>query len=122
MSPLLREARDAEMPALKSAWPRWRASTFPSGRRRWPSSARRSRSSPRCTRSRGRAHEQPKAERRAGLAQEYFDEITALIELLDKLSMQLTNSVKLEDAFIDQLMQIKQLAWLTRNAGGDSPS
>ena len=28
--------------------------------------------------------------------------------------------MKLEDAYIDQLLQIKQLAWVARNAGGDS--
>ena len=44
----------------------------------------------------------------------------ALMELLDKLSSQLTRSVKLEDSFIDQLMNLKQLAWMARNAGGDA--
>ena len=63
---------------------------------------------------------QPKAERRAGLAQEHFNETNALIELLDKLSSRLTSLVKLEDAFIDQLMELKQLAWVARNAGGDA--
>ena len=63
---------------------------------------------------------QPKSARPAGLAKEYFTATTALMDLLDKTSTQLTNSVKLEDSYIDQLMELKQLAWITRNAGGDA--
>ena len=29
-------------------------------------------------------------------------------------------SVKLEDAFVDQLLELKQLGWVARNAGGDA--
>ena len=65
---------------------------------------------------------QPKASRKATLAKEYFDEVTGLIQLLDKLGSQLITSVKLEDAYIDQLLQIKQLAWLARNNGGEASS
>ena len=43
-----------------------------------------------------------------------------LLETLDKLSARLTRLVKLEDAYVDQLMEIKQLAWVARNAGGDA--
>ena len=63
---------------------------------------------------------QPKASRRAGLAQEYSQTATSLIELLDKISSQLTRSVRLEDAFVDQLMNLKQLAWVARNSAGDA--
>jgi methyl-accepting chemotaxis protein len=62
----------------------------------------------------------PKAERRAGLAQEYFNESTAMLDRLDKLSSRLTALVKLEDPYIDQLMELKQLAWQARNAAGDA--
>ena len=41
---------------------------------------------------------QPKSARPAGLAKEYFTATTALMDLLDKTSTQLTNSVKLEDS------------------------
>jgi methyl-accepting chemotaxis protein len=63
---------------------------------------------------------QPKSARRAELAPEFFKETTGLIELLDKLSAALTRSIKLEDAYIDQLMALKQLAWMARNAAGDA--
>ncbi len=32
----------------------------------------------------------------------------------------MSRSLKLEDPFIDQLMELKQLAWFGRNAGGDA--
>jgi methyl-accepting chemotaxis protein len=62
----------------------------------------------------------PKAERRPALAQEFFNHANAMMELLDTLSSQLTRAVKLEDAYIDQLLELKQLAWLVRNAAGDA--
>jgi hypothetical protein len=66
------------------------------------------------------AFQQPKASRRAGIAKEFFDECSGLIETLDKLSARLTRLIKLEDAYVDQLMEIKQLGWAARNAGGDA--
>jgi methyl-accepting chemotaxis protein len=63
---------------------------------------------------------QPKAARRVGLAQEYFDHGTAVIEMTERLSLRLTRRVKLEDAFVDQLMEIRQLAWMARIFAGDA--
>jgi methyl-accepting chemotaxis protein len=63
---------------------------------------------------------QPKAARRAGLAQEYFKEIDSFIDMLDKLSTRLVQLIVLQDAFVDRLMEVKQLAWVARNAGGDA--
>jgi methyl-accepting chemotaxis protein len=62
----------------------------------------------------------PKTSRRAGLAQEYFDLTSGLINLIEKISSQLSRSVKLEDSYIDELMEIKQLAWVSRNTAGDA--
>jgi methyl-accepting chemotaxis protein len=67
-----------------------------------------------------RAIAQPKASRRAGLMEEFNAETSRLIDLLGKLSEQLTNLVKLDDSMIDQLLGIKQLAWLARNSAGDA--
>jgi methyl-accepting chemotaxis protein len=66
------------------------------------------------------ALQQPKAARPAGLADAAFKEMDDLVNLTDKLSARITASIKLQDAFIDQLMELKQLAWLVRNAGGDA--
>jgi len=62
----------------------------------------------------------PKTARRDQLGKEYMAEASALLELLDKVSARLTAAVKLNDPLIDQLLAIKQLAWLVRNAGGDA--
>jgi len=63
---------------------------------------------------------QPKSARRAGLADEYVKQGIALSSLLDKVTANLVNLVKLDDAYIDQLIQLKELAWIARNKGGDA--
>ncbi len=63
---------------------------------------------------------QPKAQRRAGLAQDFFKETSGLLDTIDKLSSSLAREVKLQDAFVDQLMTLKQLAWIARNVAGDA--
>jgi methyl-accepting chemotaxis protein len=62
----------------------------------------------------------PKASRRPALIKEYLDTTAALLETLDKLSMRLVASVNHLDPVIDQLLSIKQMAWLLRNTGGDA--
>ncbi|MET4764288.1 HAMP domain-containing protein [Bradyrhizobium ottawaense] len=62
----------------------------------------------------------PKAERRAGLAKEYVATEDALMAQLEKLSGALAASVNHQDATIDQLLSIKQMAWLLRNTAGES--
>jgi methyl-accepting chemotaxis protein len=62
----------------------------------------------------------PKASRRATLPQEYFDTTAALLKTLDKLSAALAAAVNHQDATIDQLLAIKQSAWLLRNTAGEA--
>jgi methyl-accepting chemotaxis protein len=62
----------------------------------------------------------PKASRRATLPQEYFDTTAALLKTLDKLSAALAAAVNHQDATIDQLLAIKQTAWLLRNTAGEA--
>ncbi len=61
----------------------------------------------------------PKAERPAGLSDTYVKTTVGLLALLDTTSALINRSVRLEDAYIDQLLELKQLAWVTRNAAGD---
>jgi methyl-accepting chemotaxis protein len=61
----------------------------------------------------------PKAERSEALSPRFVAETSSLIELLDRLSSRLTASVKRQDAYIDQLLSLKQLAWAVRNFAGD---
>jgi len=63
---------------------------------------------------------QPLASRPPSLVQDFVQETTSLLGLLDTLSGQVGGLVKQEDAYIDQLMNLKQLAWMARNAGGDA--
>jgi methyl-accepting chemotaxis protein len=62
---------------------------------------------------------QPKAQRRPGIAQDASTQMTSLINLVDRISKQLVLSVKLQDSYVDQLFQIRDLAWGARNSGGD---
>ncbi len=39
-----------------------------------------------------------------------------VLALIESISDQLTQSVKLEDSYIDQLLVMKHLAWTARNA------
>jgi methyl-accepting chemotaxis protein len=62
----------------------------------------------------------PKASRRPTLAKEYLDTTAALLVTLDKLSAALAAAVNHQDAMVDQLLAIKQYAWLLRNAAGEA--
>ena len=62
----------------------------------------------------------PKAARREQLAKEYYDTETAMLATLDRLSARLFADIKQKDAYIDQMMEMKQLAWFVRNAGGEA--
>jgi methyl-accepting chemotaxis protein len=62
----------------------------------------------------------PKAERRPTLAKEYMDTTSAMLSTLAKLSGALAAAVNHQDAVIDQLLAIKQIAWLLRNTGGEA--
>ena len=66
------------------------------------------------------AAQKPKAERPADLAAQYKKVATDLIANLDATSQALTASVKHQDAFIDQMLAMRQLAWMVRNIGGDA--
>ena len=119
-SPLLLQVRAAEMPALKSALISLETMDFPE---RQAAVARLGRAVTKLAALQDEsaaALVKPKASRRQGLAQDYFNESTVLLDALDDLSSRLTRSIKLDDALVDQLMELKQLAWVGRNAAGDA--
>jgi methyl-accepting chemotaxis protein len=62
----------------------------------------------------------PKAARRLDLAKEYLDTTQSAMDALDKLSNALTAAVNHQDATVDQLLAIKQIAWLLRNSAGSA--
>ncbi len=66
------------------------------------------------------AMSKPKASRRPTLAKEYTDAVTGLLQTLEKLAAQLAGAASHADPVIDQLLSIKQLAWLVRDTGGQA--
>ena len=62
----------------------------------------------------------PKASRRVALGKEYMANVQELLAVLDKISSVLAADVNHQDATIDQLLMIKQTAWLLRNTAGES--
>jgi methyl-accepting chemotaxis protein len=120
LSELIRETRRIEMPALKSALAAVDVIDFPDRQAAVSGLDQSIKKLAALQEETAAALARPKAERKPGLAQEYFNESTAMLERLDKLSSRLTALVKLEDPYIDQLMELKQLAWQARNAAGDA--
>ncbi|MFT4119273.1 methyl-accepting chemotaxis protein [Bradyrhizobium sp.] len=62
----------------------------------------------------------PKKARRAALSKEYTDHTGALLATLETISARLTAVVNHNDPLIDQLLSIKQAAWLLRNTAGEA--
>jgi methyl-accepting chemotaxis protein len=120
LHPQIRESRAAETPALLALVPALAAIDFPE---KDTTIAELDRSIKNLTSLQEQSIsdlKQPKSARRSSLSQDYFKQANALIDSLEKLSARLVRLVKLEDAFIDQLLELKQHAWTIRNAGGTS--
>jgi methyl-accepting chemotaxis protein len=66
------------------------------------------------------AMSQPKASRRPALVQEYMGTSGALLQTLDSISVRLAAAVNHYDPMIDQLLAIKQAAWLLRSTSGEA--
>jgi len=117
---LLVTARRDEMPALNSALKALEAVDFPERGAAVSDLTQRIKRLEALHEETTAAFLQPKAARRPGLAQDYFNETGSFIDMLDKLSTRLVRLIVLQDAFVDRLMEVKQLAWVVRNAGGDA--
>lgn len=62
----------------------------------------------------------PKKARRAALSKDYTDQTGVLLATLEEISARLTGVVNHNDPLIDQLLSIKQAAWLLRNTAGEA--
>ncbi|WP_027521783.1 methyl-accepting chemotaxis protein [Bradyrhizobium sp. Ec3.3] len=116
----LRDLREAEMPAMARALELLPTMDFPQSTTLVPELAR-------LFKLLGDEQKQfwdevvkPKEQRRTSLAKEYMETTQGLLETLDKTSNILAASVNHQDAMIDQLLAIKQNAWLLRNTGGEA--
>jgi methyl-accepting chemotaxis protein len=68
------------------------------------------------------AMHQPKVSRRQGLTKEYAEVTGTLLGVLENVSGVLATAINHNDAVIDQLLAIKQAAWLLRTNGGEASS
>ncbi|MFN3350428.1 methyl-accepting chemotaxis protein, partial [Pseudorhodoplanes sp.] len=120
LSTQTQEVRKAELAALKPAVEALARMDFPNKASLYPAMVNSMNKLIAMHDETARAVTLPREQRRPELAKAFSDEATNLLRLLDRLSEQLNAMVKLDDAMIDQLMTIKQLAWIARNAAGDA--
>ena len=116
----LKDLRDREMPALAAGSALLASIPF-TGRDTLLPSLRRSIDSLTALQAEFASHiDRPKSERRAKLATEYATEGLALQDTLKRIASSLFASIKNNDPFIAEMMEIKQLAWLTRETTGEA--
>jgi methyl-accepting chemotaxis protein len=116
----LRDLRDAEMPAMASALALLPSVEFAQQNMLVPELDRLFKTLTAEQREFWDEVAKPKASRRPALPQEYYDTTAALLKTLEKLSAALAAAVNHQDATIDQLLAIKQTAWLLRNTAGEA--
>ncbi len=119
LSPALTKARTLDLPNLKSALAVLETAEFPEQQSTVTSLRGEVEKLAALQRDTAAAIKLPKSERPGELSDAFGKTAVGLIALLDTTSAQLNRSVRLEDAYIDQLLELKQLAWVTRNAAGD---
>jgi methyl-accepting chemotaxis protein len=115
----LRDLRDAETPALKAALETLPQAEFDGKAQLLPELQQLAQALFALQTESWDAIHQPKASRRPSLAKEYFDNNDALLASLEKISGALAAAVNHRDPVIDQLLAIKQTAWLLRYTKGD---
>ncbi|HEY7844357.1 MAG TPA: HAMP domain-containing methyl-accepting chemotaxis protein [Bradyrhizobium sp.] len=116
----LRSLRDAEMPAMANGLALLAPMQFAQHDTLVPEFDRAFKTITALQKEFWEAMGQPKASRRPALNKEYVDITNVLLDTLEKLSGVLAADVNHQDATIDQLLQIKQTAWLLRNTAGEA--
>jgi methyl-accepting chemotaxis protein len=116
----LRNIRDTEMPAMGKALGVLGGLEFAKAQTLVPEFDRLYKSMTALQKEFWEAMAKPKASRRPTLAKDYMDTANALLDVLEKLSGALAAAVNHQDATIDQLLAIKQIAWLLRNTAGEA--
>jgi methyl-accepting chemotaxis protein len=116
----LRDSRDAEMPAMRAAAAVLDSVEFADQKTLVPELTRLIQVMTALESESWDAMHKPKASRRPALGKEYMETTAALLETMDKISVRLAAAVNHNDAVTDQLLMIKQVAWLLRNAAGET--
>lgn len=120
MDKYLHAIRDAEMPAMRSAAEVLASVEFADQKTLLPELNRLIQTLTALQTESWDAMNKPKAARRPALAKEYMDNTASLLDTLEKVSARLTAAVNHSDPVIDQLLMIKQVAWLLRNTSGEA--
>jgi methyl-accepting chemotaxis protein len=118
--PMMRKSRAAEMPALKSGVAILQQLDLPGQQEMVAQLVREVARLEALYQETDAALTQPKSARPAGLADRAFKQTADLLDLIDKVSRDVAVKIKLQDSYIDQLLELKDLAWAARNAGGDA--
>jgi methyl-accepting chemotaxis protein len=116
----LRALREAEIPAMANALPLLNSMEFNQQKTLVPEFDRLFKTLTAEQKEFWEEIAKPKASRRAALPKEYMETTQGLLDNLDKLSGALAADVNHQDATIDQLLLIKQTAWLLRNTAGEA--
>jgi methyl-accepting chemotaxis protein len=115
----LKELRDGEMPALAASSELLASLTFP-GKETLLPALRQSTDRLIALQTEFAAHiDRPKSERRPTLGTDYVAEGLTLQDTLQRIAGSLSGSIKSSDPFIVEMMEIKQLAWMTRQIAGE---
>jgi len=119
MSALLKDARDKEMPALNALLPVLAATDFADRDQAIADLGGKIKRLAELQQQTEAALTQPKSARPAELGEEFSKLCLALMDALDTWGTRLVRLISLQDPYVDQLLEIKQLAWVMRNAAGD---
>lgn len=119
MSSLVKDSRDKEMPALNAMLPVLAAADFPDRDQAVADLSGKIKGLAELQPKTDAAIAQPKSARPAELGDAYFKQANALMDALDSWGTRLVKSISLQDPYVDQLLEIKQLAWIMRNSAGE---
>ncbi len=116
----IQKIRDVELPALQKAAELADTIDFPDKRVLLPELQQTIKSFLALETDSWESFSKPLAARRASLSSEYMDVSGRLLDTLDKMSSRMFAAVKFSDPVIDQLMGMKEIAWIVRNYGGEA--
>ena len=119
MSSLVKDSRDKEMPALNAMLPVLAAADFPDRDQAVADLSDKIKGLAELQPKTDAAIAQPKSARPAELGDAYFKQANALMGALDSWGTRLVKFISLQDPYVDQLLEIKQLAWIMRNSAGE---
>jgi methyl-accepting chemotaxis protein len=120
LSDYIKSMQDPEMRALRSVVPRLEGIDFVDRARLLPALRQSLDTLTRLQTEFWSGSGLPLASRRAGLGDEYLREGLTLQTTLEDISSRLFAGIQHQDAVVDQMMTVKDLAWLARNSAGEA--